>query len=267
MDTLEGNWCRGSHRRKLVAAADIVNVLPDGWKIEIAIHCRAGLPSLHCRNYVSPTGMQFKSCKDVAVYLKDKYLIDVAGPSKQGEMRQINNGSSMLLKSINEITSCSTLNEANNKLLLATNDLYDVEICSHIECTPCGLTFDDIDGLNKHLEICHKKTTRIFELPKKSNTSDKAQTDCGQNAVVGHDERQLGEASSSSQRTGGIESPVININNDGTFRTECIWCHKEFLSKPVDAESMADAVGFLCPQCVEILCGRVDKSLSKCKML
>ncbi|XP_076937695.1 uncharacterized protein LOC143605484 [Bidens hawaiensis] len=209
--------------------------------------------------------MQFKSCKDVAVYLKDKSLIDV-GPSKQGEMRQINNGSSMLLKSIIEITSSSTLNEANNKLLLATDDLYDVEIGSHIECTPCGLTFDDIVGLKKHLAICHKKTTRVFALPKKPNTSDKAQTDCGQNGIVGHDERQLGEASSSSHRTGGIESPVININNDGTFRAECIWCHKQFLSKPVDAESMVDAVGFMCPQCLEILCGRVDKSLSRCKM-
>ncbi|KAI7742583.1 hypothetical protein M8C21_011617 [Ambrosia artemisiifolia] len=209
--------------------------------------------------------MQFKSCKEAAIYLKDQSLIDVAGPSKQREMRQINNGSRVLLKSINEITNSSILHEANNNLLPGTNDLYDVEIVSFIDCSPCGLTFDDIGALNKHLAIFHKKTTRRFELPKKPHSSDKAQTDPGQHAVVGHDESRLGEASCSSQKIVGAEVPVdmINKNKNVSFRIECTWCNKEFLSEPVDAETMADAAGFMCPECKEKLCGVLERSLSR----
>lgn len=52
MDTLDGEWCYRSERRKVVVAAGIVKVLPVNWKIEIAINRRAGLSFLSCRNYV-----------------------------------------------------------------------------------------------------------------------------------------------------------------------------------------------------------------------
>ncbi|MFS7985683.1 putative transcription factor C2H2 family [Helianthus anomalus] len=265
MDSLEGEWCHRSERRKVVVAAEIVKVLPVDWKIEIAVRRRAQLCSLYCRSYVSPTGMQFKSCKEAAAYLRDQSSIDVAGPSKQGEMRQINNGSRVLLKSINELTNSSTLHEANNNLLHGTNDLYDVEIGSFIDCSPCGLTFDDIAALNKHLAIVHNKTTRRFELPKKPPALDKAQVDRGQHAVVGQDESRLGEASSSSQKMAGVEAPVamVNNNNNGRFRTKCTWCNKEFLCEPVDAETMADAAGFMCPECKDKLWGVPERSLSR----
>lgn len=44
--------------------------------------------------------MEFKTCTEVASYLRAQSLIDVAGPSKEGDMGQINNGSRMLPKSV-----------------------------------------------------------------------------------------------------------------------------------------------------------------------
>ncbi|KAK1440286.1 hypothetical protein QVD17_06111 [Tagetes erecta] len=263
MDSLDGDWCRRSDRRKVVDAAVIVKVLPVNWKIEIAIRRRAGLSFLYCRSYVSPSGMQFKSCKDVAVYLRDQSSIDVAAPSIEGEMRQISDGSHMFLKSINNVTSSPTLREANNNLLSGINDLHDVKVASHIDCFPCKLTFDDMDGLKKHLAIFHKRTTRKFELPKKRHTSDEEQTDPGHHAVVNHEPR-LGEASSRSQTIAEAEEPVAIANDNGRFRTKCTWCNKEFLCGPVDAETMADAVGFMCPECKEQLCGVLERSLIRC---
>ncbi|KAI3675847.1 hypothetical protein L1987_85443 [Smallanthus sonchifolius] len=264
MDSLDGQWCGRSERRKVVDAGQILNLLPINWKIEISVRRRAELSSLYSRSYVSPTGMQFKSCKDAAVYLIDQSLIDVAGPFQIEEMRQINDGSHMFLKSINEMTSSSILHEANNNLLPGINDLYDVKIASRFDCFPCGLTFDDMCALKKHLTNFHKKTTRIFELPKQPHTLHKAQTDPGQRAVVGHGEPRLGDASSSAQK---MVEPVtmikINGNGSGRFRTECTWCNKEFLSKRIDAETMAEATGFVCPQCKEKLCGALERGLSR----
>lgn len=72
---------------------------------------------------------------------------------------------------MNEVAS-SSVHEANNNVP-APSYLYDVEVVSLIECSPCGLTFEDIGGLEKHLAIVHKNTTRRFILPTITQTSEK----------------------------------------------------------------------------------------------
>lgn len=52
MESLQGQWCGRSDRRKLVDAGVIVKLLPENWKIELALPRRAGQPSLYCRSYV-----------------------------------------------------------------------------------------------------------------------------------------------------------------------------------------------------------------------
>lgn len=47
--------------------------------------------------------MRFKSCKEAALYLRDQSSMDVAVPSAEGEMRQINDSSHMLLESVSTI--------------------------------------------------------------------------------------------------------------------------------------------------------------------
>ncbi|KAJ0532386.1 putative Methyl-CpG-binding domain-containing protein [Helianthus annuus] len=108
-------------------------------------------------------------------------------------------------------------------------------------------------------------TFRRLELPKKPPALDKAQADRGQYPVVGYDESRLDEVSSSSQKMAGVEAPVamVNNNNNGRFRTECTWCNKEFLCEPVDVETMADAAGFMCPECKDKLWGVPERSLSR----
>ncbi|KAL8237549.1 hypothetical protein R6Q59_018630 [Mikania micrantha] len=209
---------------------------------------------------LSPTGEQLESCNDAAVCLRDQSLIDVAGPFQASEMRRINDGSRTIFKSINKVTSSLTLHEANKNILPRINDLHDVKIATRIDCYPCGLTFDDMDGLKKHLTIFHKKTTREFHLPKQPRTLDKAQTDPGPHAVVGQD-----EPFSSSQKVAKVKQPDVMINghDNVSFMTECTWCNKEFLCVPVDAETIADATGFMCPECKEKLCGAFERSLSR----
>ncbi|KAI3695162.1 hypothetical protein L1987_78151 [Smallanthus sonchifolius] len=170
---------------------------------------------------------------------------------------------------INEVAVSSSLHETNNTLP-GTNDLYDVEIASFIDCFPCGLTFEDMGGLKKHLASFHKKTTRRFDLPICEETPPHT---LEKHAVMDHDQPQIdearsqpnGEASSSSQKIAKAQEPVPVFNGNGTdrFKTKCTWCDKEFLCEPVDAETMADATGFMCPKCKEKLCGVLERSLSR----
>lgn len=83
---------------------------------------------------------------------------------------------------------------------------------------------------------------------------------------MSRDKRRLGEASSRSQTIAEAEEPVAmaNVNDNSRFRTKCIWCNKEFLCEPVDAETMADATGFMCPKCKKKLCGAFERGLSRC---
>lgn len=78
--------------------------------------------------------------------------------------------------------------------------------------------------------------------------------------------QQNGHASSSSQEIAEAQEAVPAVNGNGRFKTKCTWCSKEFLSEPVDVETMADAIGFMCPQCKKKLWGVLEGSLlNSCK--
>nr|XP_043622454.1 uncharacterized protein LOC122594039 isoform X2 [Erigeron canadensis] len=162
---------------------------------------------------------------------------------------------------ISEVSS-SSLHEVNNNLA-ATDDLYDVEVSSFIDCLPCGLTFELMGDLEKHLAIFHKETTRRFNLPTSEGTM---LCILEKHVVMEHDEPQLeetrhqqnGQASSSSQNMAEPQEPVLIVN--GKFKTRCTWCYKEFLCEAVDAETMAEAIGFMCPKCKRKVSGVLEKS-------
>ncbi|GJY58103.1 zinc finger, C2H2 [Tanacetum coccineum] len=179
MESLQGQGFGRSERRKVVNADVILKLLPENWKAEIAVHLlgQAEKNMLKVREIsfemvcwyltrwlplparTSPSGIEFKSCKDVAVFLKDK------------SSRQMKNGSPMCFKSMDEVAN-SSVHEANNNVS-PPSYLHDVEVVSLIECSPCGLTFEDFGGLEKHLAIVHKNTTRRFNLPTVTQRSEK----------------------------------------------------------------------------------------------
>ncbi|XP_071700813.1 uncharacterized protein [Rutidosis leptorrhynchoides] len=216
----------------------------------------------YCRKYVSPSGTELKTCTEVTRHLRAQPLIDVSGLSKEGEIGQINNGSCILPKSIDEVPD-SVHHEVTNNLS-GTYDLYDVKIDSFIDCYPCGLKFDDMGGLEKHLTIFHKKTTRRLNLPTRDATQCTFEKmDLYQHAVIDHDEPQLDQVLSPQNEQSSFISrkiakaqesvPIVNANI--RFMTTCTWCNREFLCGPVDAETMAEAAGYMCPKCQKKACG------------
>nr|GEX64981.1 zinc finger, C2H2 [Tanacetum cinerariifolium]GEX71891.1 zinc finger, C2H2 [Tanacetum cinerariifolium] len=274
MKSLQGQGFGRSERTKVVNADVILKLLPENWKAEIAVHRLAGQTSLYCRNYVSPSGIEFKSCKDVAVFLRDQ--------------------SSRQMKNMDEVAS-SSVHEANNNVP-APSYLHDVEVVSLIECSPCGLTFEDFGGLEKHLAIVHKNTIRRFNLPTVTQRSEKVaiadldeplldvaqaqqngkaydqpslkQTHEQQNGQA-FDRRNLNKSHpqqnekppSSSQHSSIPQVSIPIINGNSRFETHCTWCKKEFLYEPIDLEIMTEAREFMCRKCKQKICGVLERSL------
>lgn len=85
---LEGRWGSSRKRRRYVDAADFVKALPTNWKILLSLRPRARQPSLYCRRFVSPSDIHFKSCKQVAFYLKSQFVTNDANPLKEGSTTQ-----------------------------------------------------------------------------------------------------------------------------------------------------------------------------------
>ncbi|XP_023772652.3 uncharacterized protein LOC111921315 isoform X1 [Lactuca sativa] len=66
---LNGEWGTSTKKRKVVDASYFGDALPKGWKLSLSIKKRSDLVWLFCRRYISPSGMQFESFKEVSVYL------------------------------------------------------------------------------------------------------------------------------------------------------------------------------------------------------
>lgn len=54
-----------------------------------------------------------------------------------------------------------------------TGELYDVKVSTLIECSPCGIVFQDMRELERHLATFHKETTRRFDLPSGTRAFEK----------------------------------------------------------------------------------------------
>ncbi|KAI3760819.1 hypothetical protein L1987_51218 [Smallanthus sonchifolius] len=66
---LNGHWGSRRRKRRVVDASEFGDVLPKGWKLSLCIKKKEGRVWLYCRRYLSPSGRQFESCKEIATYL------------------------------------------------------------------------------------------------------------------------------------------------------------------------------------------------------
>ncbi|XP_076892309.1 methyl-CpG-binding domain-containing protein 8-like [Bidens hawaiensis] len=66
---LNGHWGSRRRKRRVVAAAEFGDVLPKGWKMSLCIKKKEGRVWLFCRRYLSPSGRQFESFKEISTYL------------------------------------------------------------------------------------------------------------------------------------------------------------------------------------------------------
>ncbi|KAI3989721.1 hypothetical protein MKX01_009213 [Papaver californicum] len=82
---LEGIWGSRRKKRKIVDASDFGDFFPIGWKLLLSVRRKDGKFSLFCRRYISPNGLQFKSCKEVS-----SYLLSLSGPQDVKQSDNVN---------------------------------------------------------------------------------------------------------------------------------------------------------------------------------
>ncbi|KAI3876558.1 hypothetical protein MKW92_035824 [Papaver armeniacum] len=82
---LEGIWGSRRKKRKIVEASDFGDFLPIGWKLLLSVRKKDGKFSLFCRRYISPNGLQFKSCKEVS-----SYLLSLSGTQNVKQSENVN---------------------------------------------------------------------------------------------------------------------------------------------------------------------------------
>ncbi|GKD02449.1 DNA-binding, integrase-type protein, partial [Tanacetum coccineum] len=66
---LNGQWGTTRKKRRVVDASDFGDALPKGWKLILCVKKKQGCVWVSCHRYISPSGRQFKSCKDISMYL------------------------------------------------------------------------------------------------------------------------------------------------------------------------------------------------------
>ncbi|XP_071710066.1 uncharacterized protein [Rutidosis leptorrhynchoides] len=77
---LNGEWGTTRKKRRVVDASEFGDVLPKGWRLSLCIKKKDGHVWVFCRRYISPSGRQFESCKDVSMY-----LLSVVGDENLGK--------------------------------------------------------------------------------------------------------------------------------------------------------------------------------------
>ncbi|CAH1443290.1 unnamed protein product [Lactuca virosa] len=66
---MNGQWGSRRRKRRVVDAREFGDVLPKGWKLSLCIKKKEGRVWLFCRRYLSPSGRQFESCREISAYL------------------------------------------------------------------------------------------------------------------------------------------------------------------------------------------------------
>ncbi|XP_040364123.1 uncharacterized protein LOC112169480 isoform X4 [Rosa chinensis] len=181
MRELGGQWGSRRKKRKIVDATEFGDALPLGWKLLLGLKRKERRAWIYCRRYISPTGQQFLSCKEVASFLESFFGLNNAErqdgdgdggeniredcvmatenhADKDGKRRQdVSSSSAILVSSIS--------NEPENKVSVSEmENLAEVQIHDLFECHKCSMTFAEKDSYLQHLLSFHQRTTRRYRL-------------------------------------------------------------------------------------------------------
>lgn len=181
---MDGKWCSRRKKRRVVQACLLGDALPVGWKLIIALRRRGGKFFPYCRRYISPTGEQLASCKEVSSYLQsyfginDTSILRDSGDVGEHDLHQqrvdsdkpmpINSedGNCMLDFPNSTIPNACVPNEPekDDVSVLGIDNLPDVQVSDLYECHPCNVSFDVKDKYLQHLMSSHQKTTRRYRV-------------------------------------------------------------------------------------------------------
>ncbi|KAK7246744.1 hypothetical protein RIF29_41614 [Crotalaria pallida] len=189
LSNLEGEWGSRRRKRKIVDAASFGDVLPLGWKLLLGLKRKDGRAWIYCRRYLSPSGQQFLSCKEVSSYLQSlsghgDTQLQICHRSENMLQEHTMNMQELAMITENsvgvahedrdqlqnvvtnsDVPSLSVTNERLKEVaLLGFDNLADVQIHDLFDCHKCNLIFDDKETYLQHLLSVHQRTTRCYRL-------------------------------------------------------------------------------------------------------
>ncbi|CAA7401655.1 unnamed protein product [Spirodela intermedia] len=171
---LEGQWGSRRKRRRIVDAANFGVALPKGWKLLLGLKRKDGNVCLHCRRYISPSGKQLTSCKEVSSYLLScigsrearATLAVESGADKSGNEHALgfSHQATMATRSPHypSITPpTSILSDAGKQtVLFAVGNPVKIESQDILSCEKCNLTFSDKDSEIQHFLAFHRPSRK-----------------------------------------------------------------------------------------------------------
>lgn len=166
---LGGQWCSRRKKRKIVDAGEFGDFLPVGWKLILGLKRKEGRAWVYCRRYLSASGQQFVSCKEVSAYLQSLVGPYDAQQAKDhtGDSIQQDHGGAPVSHAgaIERLEDHRQSNEHQKQVsLLETDNLAEVQIRDLFECHKCRMTFDEKGTYLEHLLSFHQRTTRRYRL-------------------------------------------------------------------------------------------------------
>ncbi|KAL8253491.1 hypothetical protein R6Q59_037184 [Mikania micrantha] len=161
-------------REGIVDASDFGDALPKGWRLSLCIKKKEGHVWLFCRRYISPSGRQFESCKDIAIYLLSIFgeeNIDepIHTCSKNSDDSALNgsSGNAANLYVQEDLEGNSHFHNPSTPPISLPTDCekqftsgivgpIDVHVDDVFKCLKCFLIFEDKDDLFDHKYLSHK---------------------------------------------------------------------------------------------------------------
>lgn len=169
MNGLEGQWGSRRRRRKFVDASMFGDHLPRGWKLLLGLKRKERVAWINCRRYVSPSGHQFATCKEVSTYLMSLLGYVEAKPTAI----QSSDAEVLELNAVNSVGHCQP-NSTEEKQ--SAPPVTSVPFSSHHgdpqrqldknetqveangkECQKCNLTFQDQSAYVQHQLSFHQR--------------------------------------------------------------------------------------------------------------
>ncbi|KVH98552.1 DNA-binding, integrase-type, partial [Cynara cardunculus var. scolymus] len=178
---LNGQWGSRRKKRRVVDAIEFGDVLPKGWRLSLCIKKKEGRVWLFCRRYISPSGQQFESCKEISTYLisvigqenldKPNHIdinscddnafkgasVNAADLVLQEDIKRdgpINNPSSSSSCPVNNPSSSPPApplpTNCEEQVTMDIEDAMDVQIGDVFKCLKCSLIFEGKDNLLDH---------------------------------------------------------------------------------------------------------------------
>ncbi|XP_048232063.1 uncharacterized protein LOC8276903 isoform X2 [Ricinus communis] len=162
---LGGQWCSRRRKRKIVDASEFGDFLPFGWKLLLGLKRKEGKAWVYCRRYISPSGQQFISCKEVSAYLQSCLKPYDHSNGNNRQVHRVASENHAGTSGREEDQRQPSEHEKAVSLLGIDNlELAEVQIQDLFECHKCNMTFDEKDTYLQHLLSFHQRTTRRYRL-------------------------------------------------------------------------------------------------------